>query len=253
MSTTETTSGSETVDMMFTAGAHFGLPKARRHPSVKEYVYGLKQKIDIFNLEKTETLLEEAKAFAKKLGEEKKILLFIGGKPESHALVKNKCISIEAPFCVGRWIGGSITNFGEIKKRVNKLKKLLDDKESGALGKFTKLERLYIDRDIEKLQKMYEGLIPLGDRLPDAIFVIDPKRETIAVDEARVKNIPVIAVANSDCDITKVNYPIVANDATKKSIEFFVDEIAAAYEEGRKNAPIQSKPQADLKNKGTNK
>ena len=255
MSTTETTSDNATVvDKMFAAGAHFGLPKARRHPSVKEYVYGLKQKIDIFNLEKTETLLDEAKAYAKKLGEEKKILLFVGGKPESHALVKNKCISIEAPYSVGRWIGGSITNYGEIKKRVNKLKKLLDDKETGALSKFTKLERLYIDRDIEKLQKMYEGLLLLGDRLPDAIFVIDPKRESIAVEEAIVKNIPIIALANSDCDITKINYPIVANDATKKSIEFFVDEITEAYQEGMKNAPIQ-RPQekGDFKGKGTNK
>lgn len=229
---------SESVSSMFTAGAHFGLPKARRHPSVKKYLFGLKQKTDIFNLEKTEVLLENAKAFAKKLGTERKKLLFVAGKPESHRIVKRAAERIEAPYCIGRWIGGSITNFAEIKKRVNKLKRLIENKESGALSKYTKLERLYIDREIEKLQKMYGGLVGLGDRLPDALFVIDSRREAIAVEEGFAKKIPVIALANSDCDIENIEYPIVANDSAKKSVEYFVEEIATAYEEGLKNAPV---------------
>lgn len=238
MNTTQTKKeNSEVVERMFAAGAHYGLPKARRHPTVKKYIFGLKQKVDVFDLAKTEGLLTEAKAFAKKLGTERKKLLFVGGKPESHTIVKNAAVRIKAPYCVGRWIGGSITNNPEIKKRVNKLKRLLEEKESGAHQKYTKLERLYIDRDIERLEKMYEGLIALNDRLPDALFVIDPRREAIAVDEARAKRIPVIALASSDCDISAVDYPIVANDSTKKSIDYFVTEIAASYEEGLKNAP----------------
>lgn len=238
MNTIETnTKGTESVDRMFTAGAHFGLSKARRHPSVKKYLFGLKQKTDIFDLEKTQMLLDTAKAFAKKLGTERKKILFIGGKPESHRIIENSALAIDAPYCVGRWIGGTLTNFAEIKKRVQKLKKLLEDKESGALAKYTKLERLFIDREIEKLQKMYGGLVTFCDRLPDALFVIDPRKETIAVEEARTKKIPVIALANSDCDLTMVEYPIVANDSAKKSIEFFVKEIMNAYEEGYKSAP----------------
>lgn len=229
---------SEVVDRMFGAGAHFGLPKARRHPSVKRYLFGLKQKTDIFDLEKTELLLAEAKAFAKKLGTERKKLLFVAGKPESHRIVKNVAERINAPYCIGRWIGGSLTNFTEIKKRVNKLKKLTEDKESGALSKYTKLERLYIDREIEKLQKMYGGLVGLNDKLPEAVFVIDPRREAIAVEEAHGKKIPVISLANSDCDISNVEYPIVANDSARKSIEYFVEEIADAYEEGLSSAPV---------------
>ncbi len=225
------------IDEMFSAGAHFGLPKARRHPSVKEYVFGLKQKTDIFDLEKTQKLLDDAKEFAKKLGSERKKLMFVGGKPESHKIIRDTAFKEELPFCVGRWIGGTITNFPEIKKRVNKLKKLLNDKETGALSKYTKLEQLHIDREIEKLKKMYEGLLALNDRLPDAMFVVDPLREYIAVDEAKVKNIPIIALANSDCDISDIQYPIVANDSAKKSIEYFVEEIASAYEEGYKNSP----------------
>jgi small subunit ribosomal protein S2 len=241
MNTTEIkTENKEAVEQMFSAGAHFGLPKARRHPTVKKYVFGLKQKNDIFDLEKTQKLFVQAKEFAMKLGSERKKILFVGGKPESHAIVRSYATKINAPYCIGRWIGGSLTNNTEIKKRVSKLKRLLEERESGALSKYTKLERLYIDREIEKLQKMYEGLISLNDKLPDALFVIDPKREAIAVEEARARKIPVIVLANSDCDISVSEYPIVANDSSKKSIEYFVGQIVASYEEGVKNAPMQS-------------
>ena len=237
MNTTETKNEEEgVIDVMFSAGAHFGLSKARRHPSVKEYIFGLKQKTDIFDLEKTNELLESAKKFARKLGSERKKLMFVGGKPESHKIIRDTAVKVELPFCVGRWIGGTITNFSEIKKRVNKLKKLLNDKETGALSKYTKLEQLHIDREIEKLKKMYEGLLLLNDKLPDAMFVVDPLRENIAVEEAKSKNIPIIALANSDCDISEIDYPIVANDSARKSIEYFVTEVANAYEEGYKNS-----------------
>lgn len=239
----------EAVERMFTAGAHFGLPKARRHPTVKKYVFGMKQKTDVFDLEKTEVLLNKAKAFAKKLGTERKKILFVGGKAESHAIVKNHAVRVGAPYCVGRWIGGTITNFTEIKRRINKLRKLLEEKESGGHQKYTKLERLYIDRDIERLQKMYEGLLTLNDKLPDALFVVDSKREAIAVEEARSRKIPVIALTNTDCDLAVVDYPIPANDSAKKSIEYFVQEIAEAYEEGLTNAPERNIQNTGLSNK----
>ncbi len=227
------------IDDMFSSGAHFGLPKARRHPSVKQYVFGLKQKTDIFDLEKTKKLLDDAKGFARSLGLGRKKLMLVGGKPESHKIIRDTAFKVELPFCVGRWIGGTITNFSEIKKRVNKLKKLLNDKETGALSKYTKLEQLHIDREIEKLKKMYEGLLVLNDKLPDAMFVVDPLRENIAVEEAMAKNIPIIALANSDCDISEIDYPIVANDSARKSIEYFVEEITNAYEDGYNNSTPQ--------------
>lgn len=238
MNTTETkTEEKTTIDNMFTVGAHYGLPKARRHPSVKNYIFGLKQKFDIFDLEKTAPLLEEAKAYAKKLGSERKKILFVGGKAESHAIVRQAAERVETAYCVGRWIGGSITNYTVIKKRVNKLRRLLDEKDTDAHKKYTKLERLHIDREIAKLQSMYGGLLALSDKLPDALFVIDPKRESIAVEEARTKNIPIIALSNSDCDISKIDYPIIGNDSTKKTIAYVVEEIARAYEDGLTNVP----------------
>jgi small subunit ribosomal protein S2 len=238
MNTTEATTGDKTlIEQMFSAGAHFGLPKARRHPTVKKYIFGLKQKVDIIDLEKTEVLLEEAKQFAYKLGTEKKKILFVGGKPESHTIIKRAAERIGAPYSIGRWIGGSITNYPVIKKRVNKLRKLLDEKDTDAHNKYTKLERLYIERETEKLETMYGGLLSLSDKLPDALFVIDPKRESIAVNEARTKRIPILALSSSDCDITHIDYPIVANDSAKQSIEFFVEAITTAYNKGLQHTP----------------
>jgi small subunit ribosomal protein S2 len=235
---TATETGNTMIDRMFAAGAHFGLPKARRHPSALPHLFGLKQKLDVFDLEKTADALEKAKTFARKLGEERKTLLFVGGKEESQRYVKSAALRLNAPYCIGRWIGGTITNFAEIKKRIGRLETLLKDRESGALSKYTKLERLLIDREIDKLETMYAGLVVLKEKLPDALFVIDPRHEAIAIKEALTKNIPVIALASSDCNLGTVNYAIPANDSAPKSIAFFVEEIALAYEEGQRSAPL---------------
>jgi len=225
------------LQQLFQAGAHIALPKARRHPSVKKFIFGTKHQTDVFDLTKTTEQLEKAKAFAKQLGQERKNILFVGGKPETHKIVRDAAVLVGAPYCIGRWIGGTLTNNSEIKKRVARLQKLIADRESGALSKYTKFERLQIDREIEKLKKMYEGLLPLNEKLPHALCVVDPRHELIAVREAQARHIPVIAIANSDCDISLVQYPITANDTGAKSITLLVNEIAAAYNEGRKSAP----------------
>ncbi len=227
---------SDAVQGMFAVGAHFGVAKSRRHPSNRENIFGQKESIDIFDLEKTETYLENAKAFAKKLGQEQKVLLFVGGKPESKHVVERIAKQIQAPYAVGRWIGGTLTNYSEIKKRVARLVTLLADREAGALSKYTKLERLLIDREIKKLEEMYGGITSLGETLPHAVFVVDPRREAIVVREAKTKKIPIIALATSDCDISAIEFPIPANDSALKSITFFTEAIAQAYEEGAEEA-----------------
>ena len=121
---TKTQAQSDAVDRMFEAGAHYGLAKSRRHPSSKKNLFGTKHQTDVFDLTKTAELLEKAKAFAHALGAERKALLFVGGKPETHKIVRDTALAIGAPYCVGRWIGGTITNFSEIKKRVARLQKL---------------------------------------------------------------------------------------------------------------------------------
>ena len=127
-----------------------------------------------------------------------------------------------------RWIGGTLTNWSEIRKRVEKYLDLETQKEKGELVKYTKKERLLIDRQISNLENMFSGIVHLRG-MPAAIFVIDPKHEEIAVKEARQMKIPVIALANTDCDISKIEYPIVANDSSRASVGFFVGEMGEAY------------------------
>ncbi|MDE1940658.1 MAG: 30S ribosomal protein S2 [Patescibacteria group bacterium] len=223
----------QTIETMFAAGAHFGLGRSRRHPSVSSYIFGTKNRTDIFDLEKTKDLLAKAKEFASALGKDGKVLLFVGGKKEASEAVKHAAQSLNMPFVDGRWIGGTITNFIQIRKRIDRYEKLVSDKEKGELAKYTKRERMLIDKEIASLEKMFTGIVSLK-RLPDAIFIIDPKHEKNAVSEAAKFGIPVIAVAGSDCDISEIRYPVVGNDGSKGSIRFFVDEIAKAYQEGKK-------------------
>ncbi|OGD68155.1 30S ribosomal protein S2 [Candidatus Campbellbacteria bacterium RIFCSPLOWO2_02_FULL_35_11] len=224
------------IEKMFSVGAHFGYSKTKRHPSVKKFIFGAKNKVEIFDLEKTVKSLEDAKTFAKDLAASGKQILFVSSKMEAKETIENGASSVAAPFVAGRWIGGTLTNSTEIRKRVTKFLKLESDKEKGLLAKYTKKERLLIDREIDKLSRKFSGLTSM-EGMPGALFVVDPKKEEIAVKEAIEIGIPVIAVANSDCNIKNIKYPIAANDSAMASIKFFTDEIVKAYGEGKKSAP----------------
>ncbi len=223
----------KSVETMFSAGVHFGLGRSRRHPSIKPYIFGTKNQTDIFDLEKTIKLLDAAKAFVANLGKESKTILFVGGKKEASAAVKAGAQSIGMPHVEGRWIGGTITNFVQTRKRIERYEKLIADKEKGELAKYTKRERMLIDKEIASLEKMFFGIVSLK-KVPDALFVIDPRREKSAIAEAAHGKIPVIALAGSDCNINGITHPIAGNDSSKMSIQFFVDEIVKAYQEGKK-------------------
>ncbi len=223
----------KTIETMFSAGAHFGMGRSRRHPSVSPFVFGTKNSTDIHDLEKTTVLLEKAKAFIAKLASEGKTVLFVGGKKEASAAIKSAAQSINMPYVEARWIGGTLTNFTQIRKRIELYEKLVSDREKGELAKYTKRERMLIDKDIALLEKTFMGIVSMK-KIPDALFVIDPRREKNAIAEADHAKIPVIALAGSDCDIRTVAHPIVGNDAAKASIQFFAEEIAKAYQGGKK-------------------
>jgi len=220
------------IDEMFKAGAHFGYSKTRRHPSIAPYIFGVKNRVEIIDLEKADDLLEKALLFISTLAKEGKQILFVGGKNEARQSLKLAAMSINMPYVDGRWIGGTLTNYAEIKKRLAKLEDLVNQKEKGELSKYTKKERLMIDHEISNLDRFFSGILSMKD-LPKALFVIDPKKEIIAVTEAQKMNIPVISLAGTDCDIANINYPIVANDSSVSSITFFVTEIAKAYQKGK--------------------
>lgn len=222
------------IENMFSAGTHFGLSKSRRHPTVAPFIFTTKNGTDIFDLEKTQDLFEKAKAFISNLGKEGKVLLFVGGKKEASLSIKNAAQSLNMPYVDGRWIGGTITNFGQVKKRMERYEKLVSDKEKGELAKYTKRERMLIDKEIASLEKMFLGIVSLKKN-PDALFVIDSRHEKNAIKEAADLNIPIVALLGSDCNMREVNYPIIGNDGSKSSIQYFVDEIAKAYASGRKS------------------
>ncbi len=219
------------VEQLFDAGAHFAYTKARRHPSAKSFIFGVKNKIEIFDLEKTSESLSRALEFVKEIGSTGGTILFVGGKSEAREAIKAGAGTINMPYVAGRWIGGTLTNFPEIRKRVLKLETLLTQKEKGELIKYTKKERLLIDREIDRLKLFFEGLSLMKDR-PKALFVVDSKKEHIAVQEARDLGVPIIALSGSDCDLKEVTYAIPANDSSKQSIAYFVGEVVAAYKAG---------------------
>ena len=170
--------------------------------------------------------------FACQLGKEGKQVLLVAGKHEALPSIQKAALDLGMPSVAGRWVGGTLTNFSVIRARIDKLLDLREKKKTGELAKYTKKERLLIDREIDRLEHLFSGLTELKS-IPAALFVIDPGREHIAVEEATNVGVPVIALASSDCDIAKVTYPLVGNDTSSQSISYFVDAFVKAYHEGR--------------------
>ena len=214
---------------LFTVGAHLGYSKTRRHPSMVKYLFAKKNKVDIIDIEQTSMLLDEAATFMKSLGAKGKVVVFVGTKPESKVSTQTHAESLGMPYVITRWVGGILTNFGEIKKRLTRLEELRAARASGDLQKkYTKKELLLIVREIEKMESLFSGLVSLKG-IPDALFIVDPKKEVNAVLEANRLGVPIIAIANTDCDISTIKYPIVANDSSRASIEFMVKHLTDAY------------------------
>lgn len=222
------TDNKQAIESMLEVGAHFGYSKARRHPSTKTFIAGTKNGYEIFDLEKTSQQLEKAIEFVSQVTKDKGQILFVSTKRELASILKDATLKIDQPYATGRWIGGTLTNFEEIGKRVKRLETLQEQKTKGLLAKYTKKERLMIDREIVDLEERFGGITNMKFK-PKAMFVIDSKHEEIAVQEAINEKIPVIGISNSDCDIDALTYPIIANDSSVKSVRFFMDKIVEAY------------------------
>ncbi|MEK7509433.1 MAG: 30S ribosomal protein S2 [Patescibacteria group bacterium] len=227
------TAGATDIKTLYDAGAHVGYARTRRNPSAEPFLYATKDRTDIFDLEKTQKHLEAAAAFATSLAQSGKTLLLVGGKHEAQSAVQSAAAKAGLPFVAGRWIGGTLTNFKNIRKRIDRMEKLMADRESGELEKYTKKERLMIDREIEELQGRFGGIATLRD-LPAALFIVDTRHEKTAVQEANQMKIPVMGLASSDCDFSLVQYPIPGNDTSVKSVALVTERIAEAYQQGKK-------------------
>lgn len=232
----KTTHSSNLIEALFKVGAHFGYSRARRHASMRDMVFGSKGKTDILDLAQTSVIMEETLSTVRALGANGKTLLFVGGKPEVRDLVRMTAEELNMPYVAGRWLGGTLTNFSEIKKRINRLAELTDDREAGVLEKkYTKKERVLIGREIERLEERIGGLAGM-ESVPHALVVVDTRAEAIAVREANTISIPVIGIMNSDCDLREVSHPLIGNDASRESVSFFLKHVSDAYREGMKGA-----------------
>lgn len=210
-------------------GAHYGYSRSRRDPSVRSFLYGTKQHSDIINLESTAEQLETALEFLKTVKQSGRSILFVGTKPEARDLTRAAAESVGQHYAEVRWVGGTLTNWPQIKSRVDMLVDLRQKQESDTLVYKTKKEKLMLERKIEKLTKQFSGLVGMTDAI-GAIVIIDARTEANAIVEASKRGIPVVALANTDCDITRVSYPIVANDANRASIKFFLDAMVASLQ-----------------------
>jgi small subunit ribosomal protein S2 len=229
------TTGSNTAEFkrLFDTGAHFAQVKSRRHPSMKPFLVGTKGRQEIIDLVKTGEQLEAAKAAMATLAKEGKTVLFVGGKVEIAALVKKAAQDISAPFVAARWLGGTISNWNEIKKRIDRLAGLSEKGATDTLAKqHTKLELVYIGREKKRLEERLDGITTLSKR-PDALLVVDTKHEKHAVKEANDAGIPIIAIMSSDCNLKEAAYPIVANDTSRETVRLILTELSGAFKKGQ--------------------
>ncbi len=220
------------IERLFKAGAHFGFKKSRRHPTVTPFLFATKQGNDIIDLEQSARLIEEAKTAVRGMTSVGKTVLFVATKEEAAPLVRATAEKLGAPYVVNRWIGGMLTNWSEIKKRIARMAELAREQESGELErKYTKKERVILGREADKLAVYFGGIKSLT-KIPDLLVVVDPRHDHIAVTEATEMKVPVIGIMSSDSNIAKVTYPIVVNDALQTSVGAVLAELAAAHAEG---------------------
>ena len=223
------------VEAMFKAGSHFAYTRSRRHPTAAPFIFGLKNRVEIFDLEKTSEKLLEAKKFIAACAASGKKVLFVGTKNEARDAVARVAMAVEMPYVNLRWIGGTLTNFPEIRRRIDKYEDLMAKREKGELAKYTKKERLLIDREIAKLESTFLGIVTMKE-MPAAVVIVDSEKEHIALAEIKKQGIPVVAICGSDCNLKKVTHPIPANDSAKSSVEFILKELSNSYAEGAKEA-----------------
>jgi len=221
-----------TVKELLEAGVHFGHQTKRWNPKMREFIFGQRDGIYIINLQKTAARFREALDFVQRIGSEGRTILFVGTKRQAQEVVAEEATRAGMPFVNTRWLGGTLTNFRTIKKRIERLRWLENFLEKPVEGKYTKKEMLQLGKEQVKLAKVLSGIRHL-DRLPDGLFVIDPKKEHIAVLEARKLGIPVVGVVDTNCDPDDIDFPIPGNDDAIRAIKLFAARVSDSLIEGR--------------------
>ncbi|HET9491198.1 MAG TPA: 30S ribosomal protein S2 [Methylomirabilota bacterium] len=221
-----------TMKELLEAGVHFGHQTKRWNPKMQKYIFGERNGIYIIDLQKTLKKFREAYAFVRDLAGNGGSVLFIGTKKQAQDTVLDEATRCAMFYVNQRWLGGTLTNFETIRKSIARLKKLEEMKEAGEWDRLPKKEALELDRERQKLEKALIGIKAM-EQLPSAVFIIDPRKERIAVAEAQRLGIPIVAIVDTNCDPTGIDYPIPGNDDAIRAVRLITSRIADAILEGR--------------------
>ena len=238
-----------TVKDLLDAGVHFGHQTKRWNPRSKPYVFDHRQGITIIDLGKTHVALEKACGFLEDTVANGGNVLFVGTKRQAQEIMREAAISVNMPYCVDRWLGGTLTNFSTVKRSIAKFKKYQAMETNGEMAKLHSKEIASIKREMVRMQKNFAGIVEMGD-MPTAMFVVDVSHEDIAVAEAERCGIPAVGLVDTNSDPTKLLYPVPGNDDAVKSIRIIVEAVLAAVQNGlnqRETRRSTNRQQADLK------
>ena len=231
---------------MLNAGMHFGHRTSRWHPKMEPYIFGAKSGVHIIDLEESQRKLEDALSFVKGVAARGGTVLFVGTKPQAKEVVREEADRCGMPHVTERWLGGTLTNFTQIKKTLKRLKTLKDQREKGELKKYTKKEQLMIDREIEEMEAKMGGIQHV-EKLPDAIFIVDVKTEKTALTEAAVVGTKVVALCDTNVNPMHVTHVIPGNDDAAKTIALVTKLVADAVKEGKAEALKAATPVVEKK------
>jgi small subunit ribosomal protein S2 len=229
----EETAIEKDIKEMLENAVHFGHRKTRQNPKMKPYVFGIRNNVSIIDLEQSRAKLAGALEYIKNLVEEKKTILFVDTRPFTRSETRAVAEELGMPYVIERWFGGTITNWKTISERIEHLKDLESKAKSEEWEKYTKKERHDMEEEIGKLNILWGGIKNMTG-LPDAIFVVDMRENSLAIKEARRKNIPVIAIADTNADPTLADYPIPANDDALSSVKYILGKVRSAILKGNK-------------------
>jgi small subunit ribosomal protein S2 len=221
-----------TIKELLEAGVHFGHQTKRWNPKMKKFLFGERNGIYIIDLQKTLKRFEEAREFVQDLAARGEAVLFVGTKKQAVDTIQEEAGRCASPFVNRRWLGGTLTNFQTITRSISRLKQLEDMKATGKFEAFSKKEVLRLDREMDKLNNALLGIKAM-EQLPGAVFIIDPKKERIAVREAQRLAIPVVAIVDTNCDPDEVDFPIPGNDDAIRAVRLITARLADAVLEGR--------------------
>ncbi len=219
------------VDML-KSGVQIGHKKSKRHPKMTPFIFTTKDEISIIDLEKTSAHLKTALEFVEGVSRSGGTVLFVGVKNQGKNTIKECAIACQSPYVNGRWLGGTLTNFAIIGKMIKKYKRYKEAIEKGEFAKYTKKEQLDISREVEELEDLIGGISSLS-KLPDAIFILDLKKDKTALAEARKKKVPIVALCDTNTNPEHVDYPIPANDDAAKSIALITGLLSQAVNDGK--------------------